>query len=216
MAYVPAANVNALDEIVASRIQRIIDNQASFNDGTGIGDNAIQSRHIDWADTGGGDNGGIWWEELGRTVLTGDATSISVASLPTRKYLMIIASAIPSGVITQQIRFNNDSGTNYSYRYSFDGGADSTGTSQAQGIWSPNGAAVLCQAVMFVTNIAAQEKIVTCIGGDNGAAGAGNAPGRWEVTFKWANTSNAISRVDILTASNNYAAGSSLIVLGHD
>ena len=47
--------------------------------------------------------------------------------------------------------------------------------------------------------------------------GAGNAPNRTEWVGKWANTSNAITRVDVTnTGSGSYAEGSEVTVYGTD
>lgn len=50
-----------------------------------------------------------------------------------------------------------------------------------------------------------------------GSSGAGNAPNKREAAGKWHNTSNQITRVDVINiTTGDFAAGSEVIVLGHD
>ncbi len=187
---------------------------AGVKDGTLIANDAILARHINWAGTGA--DGGIWWEELGRTTLGVAGDTISIASLPTRKYLKILASCLPSGQIRPVIRFNNDSGNNYSLRESVNGGADSTTT--AQNAFSDATALTSEHYLSWeVVNIAAYEKIGYGVWWSRGTAGAGNAPVRLEGVNKWANTADQITRVDVVnTGTGDFAIGSELVVLGHD
>lgn len=172
--------------------------------------NKFTNGAIDWSTAGK-----IWWEELGRTTLSGAASSISLTGLSAKKYIRIIVVLLPSGNITGTLRFNNDSGNNYAYRYSDNGAADSTlvNNSSIYVDASGNNAKL---AVLDIVNISATEKIVTGLDAEQGTAGAGNAPVRRIAAGKWANTSSQITRVDIATGANNFAAGSELIVLGHN
>jgi hypothetical protein len=187
---------------------------AGVKDGTLIEDDAILARHIDWAGTGA--DGGIWWEELGRTTLGSAGDTISLTPIASRKYLKILASCLPSSQIRPVIRFNNDSGSNYSYRFSLNGAADGTAVSQTA--FSDSTASTTEHYLSWeVVNIAAYEKIGYGVWWSRGTAGAGNAPVRLEGVSKWANTTNAITRVDVVnTGTGDFAIGSELVVLGHD
>lgn len=191
-------------------------NDASFNDGTGIATGAITATKIDWASTGA--NAGIWWEELGRTTLGSAGDTISVASLPTRKYIRVQFSALPSGVIQPQIRFNNDSGNNYNYRYLLNYASASGAVSQSSITVDPGSTASETNGEIVIVNIAAQEKLVTAHVIGQGTAGAANQATSIEVTGKWANTAAAISRIDLVNigGAGDFATGSAVIVLGHN
>lgn len=195
-------------------------NDASFNDGTGIADDKIHSRHIDWAATGGvsGDSGGIWWEELGRDTLSGAGDTLSVASLPARKYLMLlIYVADTGGTISGRFKFNNDGGSNYSTRYSSNGAADTTETSNSTGIPFKTTLAEPSTGTFHVINVAGQEKLVSGESTSRGTAGAAAAPNKLDCSGKWSNTSDLISRVDAVNSgAGDYAIGSELVVLGHN
>lgn len=179
-----------------------------------IATDAVTAAKIDWASTG--TDGGIWWEELGRTTLSGAADTISVTSIPARKYIKVMFYAINSGQISDQLRFNNDTGTNYSRRTSANGGADGTGTgSTATGTTS----AVSTPAYYEynIINVATQEKLIWGFRIDLGASGSGTAPGRIELGGKWSNTADQITRVDLVNGgTGDYASGSEVIVLGHN
>lgn len=156
-----------------------------------------------------------WWEELGRTTLSGAGDTISVTPVAARKHLRIIISGLQSGSIRPLVRFNNDSGNNYAYRTSTNGGADATANTQSA-ISTIGTGAVDVLVVLDVVNIASKEKYVsgTYI---NSATGAGNAPSRIEIVGKWVNTSDQITRVDIVNdQAGDFAIGSEVVVLGHD
>jgi len=160
-----------------------------------------------------------WWQEIGRTTLGSAGDNISVAGLPARKYLMVIISVLPSGgTIDGSIQFNNDTGNNYAHRFSTDGGADSTSGSRVNiGSVLPVTAQVKQDAIVYIENTLAQEKSVIAFGMSNNTAGAANVPGRRETIAKWANTSAQISEIDVNNlGTGDFAAGSQVIVLGHD
>ena len=133
-----------------------------------------------------------------------------------RKYLQIRVIALNSGQIRAVIRFNNDSGNNYAFRESVNGAADGTGTSQSI-FTDATAGSNLQHIVCDVFNIASSEKIGYVKWMSQGTAGAGNAPTRLEGVSKWANTTDQITRVDVVnTGTGDFAIGSELVVLGHD
>ena len=182
-----------------------------------ITDDAVTAAKIDWASTGAG--AGIWWEELGRATASGTVTSISIASLPARKYLKILLVVIPTGgTLNIGLRFNNDSGANYAERGSTNGGADVTGGSLNQINTKTAVDANRQFTIGEFENVLAQEKLGIMWSDIRGTAGAANAPERKDGTYKWANTAAQITRVDAVDTggTGDIAAGSELIVLGHD
>lgn len=166
----------------------------------------------------GGAGSGIWWEEIGRTTLGSAGDTISIISLPARKYLKFILCYTGTGGTTlPTIRFNNDSGSNYANRQSASGGADATATSQTSFIMSGAESNISIYAEFEGINISAQEKVFTGRVVKTAVSGAGTAPLRTEDAVKWTNTSAQISRIDVInTGTGDFAIGSELIVLGHD
>lgn len=177
-----------------------------------IANDAVPRRVIDWDD-------GIWWEELGRTTLGANGDTITVSGLTAKKYLKIIYSAIPqasAGTIGGILRFNNDSGNNYADRQSINGAGDTTNTSTSSILFRGATLETPQFAVADVVNIQNQAKLVSfqAIAQDGNA---GTAPDRVEGGGKWVNTSNQITRVDVLNnGTGNFGVGSQVIVLGHD
>ena len=141
--------------------------------------------------------------------------TITVSDLTAKKHLMIQAKLIASGSIEAAIRFNNDSGNNYSTRYSVNG-SESSGTSKNS--IDTNLSAGGNEFVTYdIINEASKEKLVISELNDSNTAGAGTAPNRAEVVGKWANTSNAITRVDLVNVgTGDFAEGSEVTVYGTD
>lgn len=206
------------DPLPASDLNDIVENIESLEDYSGYDDDSLPAKIIDFTSDSTDPNGGIWWEEIGRTTLGSAGDTITVSSLPARKYLKIIYyTSATGGTANNALRFNNDSGTNYANRR-IDDGSSSTNTSQT----SINGGSGTDANPVFVVvelvNIANKEKIGTAMISSRGSAGAGNVPTQRMTIFKWANTADQITRVDITNDSGtgDYASGSEVIVLGHD
>ena len=165
----------------------------------------------------GGSSGAVGgWIELGRHTLSSAGTSIDVNCLPDKEYLMVIQNHYACGSQPDG-RFNNDSGSNYSYRWQNDG-SDGTGTSKPN-MKTSNGWNTTCFGVWFAHNNPGEEKMsqfftVTCRG-----TGAGTAVSRSVVGNKWANTSSAVSSINWGNGGpggSQFKAGTEFIVLGWD
>ncbi len=160
-----------------------------------------------------------WWEEIGRTTLSGAGDTLSVASLPARKYLKIIFSTLSTGGTTSlDLTFNADTGNNYSRRSFVNIVAGGTATSAANLRLDGGAAASNKYGVLEILNISAQEKIGVANVLDAIATGAGTAPSESRQDCKWANTSAQISTVTIsnLNGTGDFAIGSEVVVLGHN
>lgn len=206
------------EQPTAAKWNQLGTNDAGFKDGTNFDNDIIKSKHMDWAATGGGDNGGIWWEELGRHTLASGADVMTVSGFAARKYLLVLVAVFQTGgTISGNMTFNNDTGNNYSDRNSTDGAADATQTSVAA-IFGTNTATAQTDkfSVHEIVNIANKEKLVISRVTAS-QAGAANAPNKRENAGKWANTSAQITRIDITNSgTGDFAAGSEIVVLGHD
>lgn len=158
--------------------------------------------------------GTMFMPEIASTITTGTTDTITVSSIPVRKYLRVYYSVFGSGVITTNYRFNSDSGTNYAFRYLVDGSAGS-GTSQTL-IGSVSNTADHQMGVIDIVNVAGRVKVGK-IGAVFGSNAVGTAPGYVEFWFKWINTSDAISSISLVnTGAGDYATDSEIIVTGHD
>lgn len=158
------------------------------------------------------------WKELGRTTLGVAGDTISVASLANKRYYMILGHALATGgVIEAEVRLNNDTGTNYAYREQTNGGADTTNASATFFISSPSSQANDLFLNGFLSNMATKEKLHQGHSMFRNTAGAANVPDRREHASKWANTVDAINRIDLVNlGAGDYAVNSELVVLGWD
>lgn len=182
-----------------------------------VTDDAVTAAKIDWAATGA--NGGIWWEELGRTTLGVAGDVITVSSLGARKYLrVIIETRATGGTNDLVVTFNGDTGNNYAIRISTNGAADTTSASRANLSFAPSTAALPNFVVMDILNVSTVEKAIFGQAVGTNTAGAATAPERRELVGKWANTSAQISSVTATNGSGtgDFAIGSQVIVLGHN
>ena len=167
----------------------------------------------------GGGAGGIGgWVELGRTTLGGLSDTISVGSINDKRYYMILNSIIPSGAVNNVWQWNSDTGSNYAYRYSNNGAADGTSTSASHMFGSAITDSTPYFGVSYIANRSTNEKLGIAHYVQQSTAGAAYAPNRQEIVGKWANTSNAISSLDVKNSSGSadYASGSEVVVLGWD
>lgn len=199
------------DPLSAGQLNDIVENVESLADGTGFNDDAVPAQAVNF----GGYGTGIWWEEIGRTTLTVAGDTISVTGLPSRKYLHLQVEVIGSGLTDLRLRFNNDTGNNYAYRYIFNGASGSA--INANGIDLDGAGGGFFLGTYDVINVDTQRKMVSGVSSEDVSAGAGTAPTHLIIQGKWANTADLISRIDIVNVqTGDFAIGSQLVVLGHD
>ena len=158
------------------------------------------------------------WVELGRTTLGSAGDSIDVTSLADKRYLMVLDYSLASSTIDSYTQINGDTGSNYAQRRSIDGGADTTNTSLPyQDAVFSSGVAVPHFGVRYIANRSSNEKLTVGHYVRQNTAGAGNVPNRTEIVSKWANTSNAINRINTQNSSGgSFNTGSEVVVLGWD
>ena len=158
-----------------------------------------------------------FWQELADVELSSAASSIDSGTFTAKKYLWIEFSGVGSnGSSYPRLRFNSDSGNNFAYRQSMDGGSDNTQTSQNHMNTTGNVGAFNHYFNSFVVNKSNKEKLVITQGVDSNTAGAGNAPRRREVVGKWANTSDSITSVQVLDLGSYNFSSATLKVWGSD
>ena len=159
------------------------------------------------------------WAKAGTTTLGSAGDNIDATSLTDNKFLMYMIHPLATGNITDKLRINGDSGSNYSYRQSNDGAADGTATSQDFAGFlgftvNPNESF----SVGYIINISTEEKLIINHSTDNDAGtGAGTAPHRRESVLKFANTSDAVDEVNVFNDSTgDFDTDSNLTVIGSD
>ena len=160
-------------------------------------------------------------EILGRDTLTGNATSMEVASFTTKRYLQIIThtvqNASASALDDLSYSFNGDNSSgNYSRRDIFNDSETTAVDQNSLRLEGGSGNAVPRFASLWVANVAAQQKL--CFGTSmRGAADASTAPMNSTGAGLWDNESDQITTVTYTsTQTDSMAATSELLVLGWD
>lgn len=188
-----------------------IDNLAVTN--AKIANSTIQSSKLDFST-------GIWWEELGRnTITSGSSTGLSV-TFPARKYLRVIVrqASASGGTLSGRLRFNNDTGPNYNFKYSVDNAAYLTSASDPAGYVLSSTVAESLFAMADIYNQANAEKVITSTAIGNATSGAANYPRSIFAIGKWANTTAQITTVALFNASGTgvFGPNTEIVVLGHN
>ena len=156
------------------------------------------------------------WKELGRQTLSSSGDVMTSGTFTAKDNLMILYYGVASGEMINKLTFNDDTGNNYAYKISDNGASDSSTTSNAFLEFATSSTSNEF-SVADVVNIADQEKLVHLNHAGQNTAGAGTSPRSRELAGKWANTSNAITKVTATNSqSGSFGSGSELIVLGYD
>ena len=156
------------------------------------------------------------WKELGRTTLGSATSTMSVSSLPDKRYYQVLLDMTQTIDSNYKLRLNNDTGSNYAFRFSNAGGSDNTSTSQTSIDLRSRTANEPTFWNGYIANLDSKEKLSTFLGTMQGSAGAGTEPSRTEQVGKWANTSDSINQIGVTSGSGNLASGSEVVVLGYD
>ena len=192
----------------------VIDTLATVNFGTGDLASGSELVVLGWdPDDTHTDN---FWEELA-SVTSSSNGNFSSGTFTAKKYLWVQTYCKSvTGNMNIMYRYNSDSGNNYVYRVSANGGTDYTQSSQSQ-IDISSGGDNSIFSNSFIINNSSKEKLGIHHTVEQGTAGAGNAPTREEVVSKWSNTSSQITEIDVIELSNGEIGSGSIIkVWGHD
>jgi hypothetical protein len=158
---------------------------------------------------------GSTYTPIATTTISGTSTNsyafTSIASTYTDLVLVVNSQKTTSGVVNIYLRFNNDSGTNYSATALYGTGSIASSFRQTSTIWGIAGnqtdspSSTICH-IMNYANTTTYKTFLRrydCAGESTSAGVA-----------LWASTA-AINRVDcLLSASNYFAAGSTLTLYG--
>jgi len=156
------------------------------------------------------------WQRLDHVELSSSSSEIASNTFTAKDNLKIVLYHINTGgYVNPKIQFNGDSGSNYTLRYSDNGGSDSTSTSQSEVDLRAGELQSPAKTVIYVKNISNKQKLFTSHTIIQNTAGAGNVPARGEVSGKWTNTSAQITSLKFIkSASGSFASGSYVTVFG--
>ena len=162
------------------------------------------------------------WSKAGSTTLASAGDDLDITSMTANKFLNMMCQTIPSGLTNPKMTLNNDtSGTNgstgnYARRRSEEGGSEGIVINQTEVDFGRSGGDLVF-AISYMINIATEEKLVIMNTTTNNGNGAGNIPKRSEMVWKWENTSDSITRTDVInTLTGDFAVDSNITALGSD
>ena len=146
--------------------------------------------------------------------VTGDASSTTLTTGTIDATTFSQAVFYVDTFVGGNMRLNGDTGSNYARRYSANGAADETSASNDKMNWLYDLAPAF--TVSYFINISAEEKLVLSFDVEQNTAGAGSAPNRMELVFKWSNTAAQITEYAIAKTSTNFTTAVNLTVLRTD
>jgi hypothetical protein len=157
----------------------------------------------------------VWSKNGTPNTLTGSADTVEITDLGEKKFNQCMCHIFKSGSVNYPFTFNNDTGSNYTWRNSNNGGADGTTTSAVKIDLSP--ASDDSFNIGYFIGISSEEKLLIEFQCRPVASGAGTAPGREEVAGKWANTSNTVTEIDVTNGgSGDWLVDSNISAIGTD
>ena len=146
------------------------------------------------------------WGKLGSA--DGDGSGgFSITDLTEKKFIQTLVYFEPSAYSYASYRFNNDSGSNYTTRKSFNGATDITYTSLTQADVGTSSNSSPQFMIFYIINNSSNEKLGVGYTVNINSTGAGNAPNRTENVLKWTNTSSQITDIEFKRSSGNMTAG---------
>ena len=157
------------------------------------------------------------WSKSGTTTLGSAGDDLDITSMTASNFSQILGHHINSGNKAVDITFNNNANSVYARRKSFNGGSDSSVSSQTKFDINLNNSASEF-FVSYVNDIASEEKLMMLWNVDTNTAGAGNAPTRHEWVGRFVPSPSArITRIDTNnTGSGDYDTSSNISVLGSE
>lgn len=164
------------------------------------------------------------WEKLCSNSATANSQSVSCSSFTARKFLHIEVAIVQNTSGTSGVnglRFNSDSGTNYAWRASTNGGGDATSASATEcRLFGNNAYAVNNGGVQHldIVNVSSLRKIGYGLATSGMDTGSATIPGRVESNCKWDNTSAQITTVtlSVVSGTSGFTSNTQLSIWGHD
>lgn len=179
--------------------------------GAALEDDAVTAAKVDF----GGSGSGIWWEEIGRTALGSASNTITISSLPARKYLRIDGYLPGTANTIAPVLTINGASSGYVYRSSINGAADTQSTAQASIPLYAFTGALWHGFVIELFNFPSQEKLMIVSIVTAYASGSGSIADRREIVAKYASTTQ-VSSIAVTTSASTFASGAEVVARGHD
>lgn len=196
-----------------------IDQIQLLNTGTGDFDTGSEVVVLGWDPQDQQSPINDFWQLLNQTTLTIAGDVLDTGVFPAKKYLWVevdLVNFVDGTSIDGRMTFNSDVGVSYARRGSQNGGADLTFVSLNNIIMS-NALVGKQRFVFYIHNVTTKEKLSIQSLMENVVAGAGTMGNRGEQVAKWINIVAQITRITMTNfTANDYGAGSTIKVWGHD
>ena len=161
------------------------------------------------------------WQKNGTPDTLGSAAdALSISDMIAKKFNQSLVHVIKSGQTTRNIQFNNNSNSVYANRISTNGAADGTTTSDTDmeivGAYTSGDGDF---SVDYICSISGEEKLgILLFIYSSGGTGAGVAPDRREVVYKFVPSPDAdITQIDYDNGgTGDFDTNSNLSALGTD
>jgi len=156
------------------------------------------------------------WGKLGSTTLGSAGDDLDITSMTANTFNQFLIHRIASGISVVNVTLNDTGSSQYAKRSSINGATDVTSTSDSF-VRIDSDSATDMFSILNVIGISTEEKLNITQTVTSGTTGAGTAPDRWEIVFKWINTSDSITRIDTNnTSAGSYNTDSNLSALGSE
>ena len=162
------------------------------------------------------DSGTNFFQKISDVTLSSTG-NLDSGTFTAKKYLLV--ETYHSGMVSGNdlLRFNEDSGSNYSDRKEADGGTDAARTVQSSLLnhIGEGGRTTPAFTSWYIFTKSDNVKLMICKTNQQLTAGnsSGRIPTRLRLVGKWSNTSDAITRIN---AQGNFPSGSRMTIWGSD
>jgi hypothetical protein len=159
------------------------------------------------------------WEKLASDTLTGVADTVGT-TFTTKKFQMAMIHLVDQN-FNPRLRYNSNSDSEYAYRESANGGADTTQTSISNGgVIGNNGAVATFTtlSIVYCIDISTEEKLTIMHSVNQNSAGAGNSPARYEIVSKFVPSPDvSITEINAVNVgAGDFDTSSNVSVIGTD
>ena len=157
------------------------------------------------------------WARNGTSTLGSANATCEITGLTSKKFNIILNHKFYVGSTWDDtLTFNDDTGSNYAMRYSFDGGADGTSTSRANILTGYNAGVANDEFVIgYFSDITGKETLSILFAVNRNTAGSSTAPVRTEKVAKW--TSAGVTSIETdVTTGDTFDTNTNLTAIGTD
>lgn len=163
-----------------------------------------------------------WAKDGTPETLTSPSSTITISDLTPTTFVVVLQHLFRSALAPDASQLGNgsiDSSSNYTTRYSNNGNTDIPNTIQSSCIdYTPSFSGEDSFSIVYLINIATEEKLIVKFRVGESSSGAGTPPSRSENYSKWVNTTNQTDHYQSnrTVDAGNFITDSNISALGTD